>query len=189
MVIEERIYIKNMVCPRCIKVVRDELTKAGFEVEKVELGSALINHEKPDKDLLEKILSENGFELLEEKSARLINEIKLFIIDYIRTGKIEDDKIKLSSRLEEYFGKEYGYLSHIFSSSENSTLEKYIIAQKIELVKEWLVYDELSLSEISWKLGYKNVSYLSSQFKQLTGFSPSEFKKLKDHKRKALDSL
>lgn len=186
---EERIFIKNMVCPRCIKVVRDELLKAGFEVRTVELGSAVITKENGEKKLLEKILSENGFELLEEKAARLINEIKLFIIDYIRNGKIEDDNIKLSLRLEEYFGKEYGYLSHLFSSSENSTLEKYIIGQKIELAKEWLVYDELSLSEISWKLGYKNVSYLSSQFKQLTGFSPTEFKKLKDHKRKTLDSL
>ena len=186
---EERIYIKNMVCPRCIKVVRDELLKAGFEVSSVELGSAVINKENKGKKLLEKILSENGFELLEEKSARLVNEIKLFVIDYIRTGKIEDDTVKLSSRLEKHFGKDYAYLSHLFSTSENSTLEKYIIGQKIELAKEWLVYDELSLSEIAWKLGYKNVSYLSGQFKQLTGFTPTEFKKLKDHKRKALDSL
>lgn len=185
----EKIHIKNMVCPRCVKVVRDELTEAGFNVETVELGSAVINDENIDKKLLEKILSENGFELLEEKSARLVNEIKLFVIDYIRNGKIEDDSIKLSTRLEERFGREYGYLSHLFSISENSTLEKFIISQKIELVKEWLVYDELSLSEMCWKLGYKNVSYLSSQFRQITGFSPSEFKKLKDHNRKTLDSL
>lgn len=163
--------------------------KAGFNVETVELGSAIINDENIDKKLLQKILSENGFELLEEKSARLVNEIKLFVIDYIRNGKIEGDTIKLSSRLEGYLGKEYGSLSHLFSTSENSTLEKFIISQKIELVKEWLVYNELSLSEMSWKLGYKNVSYLSSQFKQITGFSPSEFKKMKDHHRKALDSL
>ncbi len=186
---ETRIYIKNMVCPRCIKVVHDELLKAGFDIGVVELGSVIIKSEKPDKEMLAKILLDNGFELLEDKSARLINEIKLFIIDYIRNGKIADDKIKLSSRLEEHFGKEYGYLSHIFSASENTTMEKYIIGQKIELVKEWLVYDELTLSEIAWKTGYKNVSYLSSQFKQLTGFSPSDFKKLKDHKRKTLDKV
>lgn len=186
---EDKIYIKNMVCPRCIRVVRDELLKAGFDVGSVELGSAVIKNENPDKKILKKILSDNGFELLEEKSARLINDVKLFVIDYIRNGKIEDDNMKFSSRLETYFGKEYGYLSHMFSVSENTTLEKYIIAQKIELIKEWLVYNELSLSEIAWKLGYKNVSYLSNQFKQITGFPPTEFKKLKDHKRKALDSL
>jgi YesN/AraC family two-component response regulator len=77
----------------------------------------------------------------------------------------------------------------MFSTSENTTLEKFIISQKIELIKEWLVYDELSLSEMSWKMGYKNVSYLSNQFKQITGFSPSQFKRLKDHKRRSLDDL
>jgi YesN/AraC family two-component response regulator len=186
---EEKIYIKNMVCPRCIKVIKDELFKAGFEVPSIELGSAIIKREKPDKKLLKQILTENGFELLEEKTARLINEMKLFIIDYIRNGKIQDDNVKLSSRLENHFGKDYGYLSHMFSTSENTTLEKFIISQKIELIKEWLVFDELSLSEMSWKMGYKNVSYLSNQFKQITGFSPSQFKRLKDHKRRSLDDL
>jgi YesN/AraC family two-component response regulator len=186
---ETRIYIKNMVCPRCIRIVKEELHKAGYQVKDVQLGSAIIQDTVIDRNKLAGILKENGFELLEEKSAKLINEIKVYIISYIRNGKIEDDSLKLSSRLEENFRKDYSYMSHIFSISENTTLEKYIIAQKIELVKEWLVYDELTLSEMAWKLGYKNVAYLSSQFKQITGFSPSGFKKLKDHKRKSLDSL
>jgi len=178
-----------MVCPRCVRVVNEELIKAGFNVIDVELGKATIKGGNPDKSKLSEILRNNGFELLEERSAKLISEMKMFIIKYIRDGHAEDEKIKLSVRLEKYFGREYGYLSQIFSASENATLEKFVIAQKIELVKEWLVYNELTLSEIAWKLGYKSVAHLSSQFKQLTGFSPSEFKKLKDHHRKSLDSI
>lgn len=187
--VETTIFIKNMVCPRCIRVVNEELTKAGFKVSDVELGTARISDANPDKAILARVLLENGFELLEEKSAKLINELKIYIINYIREGQIEDERIKLSHRLEEHFGKEYGYLSQIFSASENATLEKYVIAQKIELVKEWLVYNELTLSEMAWRLGYKSVAHLSSLFKQTTGFSPTEFKKLKEHHRKPLDEL
>jgi AraC-like DNA-binding protein len=183
------IYIRNMVCPRCIRVVNEELTKGGFKVTHVELGKATIADANPDKAKLSRILLDNGFELLEEKSARLISEMKVYIIQYIREGDAEDEKLKLSSRLERHFGKEYGTLSQIFSASENTTLEKFVIAQKIELVKEWLIYNELTLSETAWKLGYKSVAHLSSQFKHLTGFSPTEFKKLKDHHRKMLDSI
>lgn len=186
---ETTIYIKNMVCPRCIRVVGEELTKAGFGVSHVELGKATLIGGISDKVKLLQVLHDNGFELLEEKSAKLISELKVYIIRYIRDGHTKDEKIKLSARLEEYFGKEYGYLSQIFSAAENATLEKYVIAQKIELVKEWLVYNELTLSEMAWKLGYKSVAHLSSQFKQLTGFSPTEFRKLKEHHRKSLDEL
>jgi AraC family transcriptional regulator len=186
---ESTIYIKNMVCPRCIRVVNEELKKAGFKVTTVELGKATLAGGNPDKTTLTAVLLENGFELLEERSARLISELKGYIIRYIRDGHNEDENLKLSSRLEGHFGKEYGYLSQIFSTSENTTLEKFVIAQKIELVKEWLVYNELTLSEIAWKLGYKSIAHLSSQFKQLTGFSPTGFRKLKDHHRKSLDEL
>jgi AraC family transcriptional regulator len=186
---ETGIYIKNMVCPRCVRVVSEELTKAGFHVLQVELGKAVLSDADPDKAKLARVLQENGFELLEEKSARFISEMKVFIIGYIREDHSGEEKQKLSAVLERHFGREYGYLSQIFSASENSTLEKFVIAQKIELVKEWLVYNELTLSEIAWKLGYKSVAHLSSQFRQLTGFSPTEFKKLKDHHRKSLDSI
>ena len=183
------IYIKNMVCPRCVRVVNEELTKAGFHVADVELGKAKLSDANPDKAKLARVLQENGFELLEERSVKLISELKVYIISYIRDGHAKDEKKKLSVRLAEFFGKEYAFLSHHFSTSENTTLEKFVIAQKIEQVKEWLVYNELTLSEIAWKLGYKSVAHLSSQFKQLTGFSPTEFKKLKDNHRKSLDSI
>jgi YesN/AraC family two-component response regulator len=186
---ETRIYIKNMVCPRCIRIVKEELHKAGYQVKDVQLGSAIIQDTVIDRNKLAGILKENGFELLEEKSAKLINEIKVYIISYIRNGKIEDDSLKLSSRLEEHFRKDYSYMSHIFSISENTTLEKYIIAQKIELVKEWLVYDELTLSEIADQLGYSSVAYLSNQFKKVTGLTPGHFRQVKENKRKPLDQI
>ena len=178
-----------MVCPRCIRVVREELTKAGAIVGDVTLGTAKILHDDFDTSKLTSILSENGFELIEEKSAKLINTIKSFIIKYIRSGSLENQKLKISILLEQELNKDYNYLSQLFSQAENTTLEKYIIAQKTEQVKEWLVYDELTLSEMAYKLGYSSVAHLSNQFKQVTGFTPSAFKQLKQHHRKSLDEL
>ena len=178
-----------MVCQRCKRVVKEELEKAGFHVEHVELGKVVLSDENTDRDLLSRVLRDNGFDLLEEKSARLVNDIKTFIIQLIRQGELEVNKRKLSSLLEDHFFKEYKSLSQLFSNSENMTLEKYFIIQKVEQVKEWLVYNELTLSEMSFKLGYSSVAHLSSQFKQVTGFTPSAFKELKDHQRKNLDNL
>ena len=183
------IFIKNMVCPRCIKVVTDELTSNGFKLGKVELGKVDILNEPIDFNKLADILQDNGFELLEEKSAKLINEIKTFLIQYIRKGNLSEQKLKLSAVLEEKFQRDYNYMSHLFSQIENSTIEKYIIALKVELIKEWLAYNEQTLSEIAWELGYSSVAHLSSQFKQVTGFSPTEFKNLKNHVRKGLDEI
>ena len=98
-------------------------------------------------------------------------------------------KENLSEYLSRHLRKDYTYLSNLFSSVENTTIEQYFIQQKIEKVKEWLVYDELSLGEMAFKLGYSSVAHLSNQFKKITGFTPSQFKKLKDHHRKKLDSL
>jgi AraC-like DNA-binding protein len=183
------VFIKNMVCPRCIRVVAEELAKNGFEAEHVELGKAQILNKSIDVEKLSRLLKDNGFELLEEKTAKLINEIKTFLIQYIRQGNLSEQKLKLSAILEEQFHRDYNYLSHLFSQTENSTIEKYIIAQKIELIKEWLVYNELSLSQMAWELGYSSVAHLSSQFKQVTGFTPTEFKHLKNHQRKGLDEI
>lgn len=181
--------IKNMVCPRCIKVVREELTKAGATVGEVTLGTAEILSDDIETTKLAAILEENGFELIEEKSAKLVNAVKSFVIKLIRSGLLEDQKLKISTLLEQELSKDYNYISQLFSQAENTTLEKYIIAQKTEQVKEWLVYDELTLSEMAYKLGYSSVAYLSSQFKQVTGFTPSVFKKLKQHNRKSLDNV
>lgn len=178
-----------MVCPRCIKVVSNELTKAGAIIGEVTLGSAEIVNDDFDTAAFANVLKENGFELIEEKSAKLVNAIKSFVITLIRSGNLEDQKLKISSLLEQELGKDYNYLSQLFSHTENTTLEKYIIAQKTEQVKEWLVYDELTLSEMAFKLGYSSVAHLSTQFKQVTGFTPSSFKQLKNHHRKSLDEV
>lgn len=178
-----------MVCQRCVRVVKEELEKAGFHPVGVSLGEAELRDSAPDIRRLGQVLAANGFELLEEKSARLINSIKQFAVNHVRSGSQEESTAKFSKLLEAEFHKDYGYLSQLFSQSENTTLEKYLIAQKVELVKEWLVYDELTLSEMSYRLGYSSVAHLSNQFKQVTGFSPSEFKKLKRHERKGIDEV
>jgi AraC family transcriptional regulator len=181
------LYIKNMVCPRCIRVVREELEKAGLAVEEVKLGEARVLG-ATDTARIGEILKANGFELLEDKNIRLVEKIKSLIIDLVH-HRGEPINENYSSYLSRETGKDYSVLSHLFSEAENITIEKYIINQKIEKVKELLVYNELSLSEIAYMLGYSSVAYLSSQFKQVTGFTPSGFKKLKSHGRKTIDSV
>jgi AraC-like DNA-binding protein len=183
------IFIKNMVCPRCIRVVNEELSSNGFKVESVELGKAVIAGDTVDTKTLADVLEKNGFELLEEKSAKLVSEMKTFLIGYIRKGELSEPKLKISAVLEQKFRRDHSYLSHLFSQMENNTLEKFIINQKIEMIKEWLAYDELSLAEIAWQLGYSSTAHLSNQFRQVTGFSPSEFRNKKGHYRKSLDEI
>ncbi len=178
-----------MVCQRCERVVEEEFAKAGFRLNTIELGRVVLSDDNPDLTKIAALLSENGFELLEEKTSRLIKDIKTFIIQLIRTGSLENNKKNISSLLEDQFHKERKYLSQLFSNSENITLEKFFISQKVEQVKEWLVYNELTLSEMAFRLGYSSVAHLSSQFKQVTGFTPSNFRELKDHRRKSLDDM
>ncbi len=185
------IHIKNMVCNRCIKVVREELEKLGYKIEEIALGEATISSEnKIDFELINKILTENGFELIDSRQSRLIEKIKVTIIKTIgemAEGNLKD--IQFSELLQESLNLSYQYLSGLFSSSEGITIEKYIILQKVEKVKELIVYDELSLSEISFRLGYSSVQHLSSQFKKVTGLTPSHFKKIRNIKRNPLDKL
>ena len=181
-----------MVCPRCIKVVKDELTKIGLSIKKVELGEATveINNKSLNLDEIKNVLENNGFELLDDKQGKLVEKIKTLIIDKIQNTKPgELEKFNFSKYLSENLNVTYQYLSHLFSSLEDTTIEKYIINQKIEKVKELLVYDELTLSEISYNLGYSSVQHLSSQFKKITGFTPSHYKGLKHKKRIPLDKV
>ena len=186
------LHIKNMVCDRCIKVVREELEKLGYETDNVILGEARISSEKKQFDLngIRKTLEENGFELINDKQAKLIEEIKISLIDLIHYKSANElEKISLSKFLSEKFHHSYQHISSLFSSKEGITIEKYFINQKIEKAKELLVYNELTLSEISYKLGYSSVQHLSNQFKKVTGFTPSEFKKLRVKKRLPLDKV
>jgi len=181
-----------MVCPRCIKVVKEELIKIGLKVKNVELGEATIetNNKPVNFDEVRNILETNGFELLDDKQGILVEKIKTLVIEKIQaTQPGEIEKFNFSKYLSENLNVTYQYLSHLFSSLEDTTIEKYIIHQKIEKVKELLVYDELTLSEIAFNLGYSSVQHLSSQFKKVTGFTPSHYKSLKHKKRIPLDKV
>lgn len=185
------IHIKNMVCNRCIKVVREELENLGYQVNSVVLGEATIqSKDKINFDLINKVLTENGFELIDSRQSRIIEKIKITVIETIRDmaeGKLKN--ISFTDLLQENLNLSYQYLSTLFSSLEGITIEKYIILQKIEKVKELIVYDELSFSEIAYRLGYSSVQHLSSQFKKITGLTPSHFKKIKSFKRNPLDKI
>lgn len=185
-----KIFIKNMVCDRCIMVVENTLQELGLEACKVRLGEAELeeNLGAEQKAALGKALSELGFELIDDKKSRVIEQIKNIVRDLVhhRDGEM---KTNLSDIISSELHYEYGYLSNLFSAVEGTTIEKYYIAQKIERVKELLVYDELSLNEIADLLHYSSVAYLSNQFKKVTGLSPSHFKQIKAEKRKPLDRV
>lgn len=185
-----KLYIKNMVCDRCKMVVNAEIEKLGLHPVSVELGEVEIEEntvENVKSKLLQNFQS-LGFDLIDDKKSRLIEQIKTVIIDLVH-GKDNTVKYNLSEVLSEELHHDYAYLSNLFSEVEGITIEKYYIAQKIEKVKELLVYDEFSLSEIAFRLNYSSVGYLSNQFKKVTGLSPSHFKKIKDEKRKPLDKI
>lgn len=187
---ETKLYIKNMVCQRCVKVVKDELQKLSYEVSDITLGEANIKSDrKPDLSEIKKVLVENGFDLVDDKNSKIIEKIKVLIIDKIHHHNSDIEKFSFSKYLANEIGMNYSQLSSIFSSMEGITIEKFIIKQKIEKVKELLTYDELTLSEIAYKLGYSSVQHLSNQFRQITGLNPSYFKKLKEKRRKPLDNL
>lgn len=185
------LHIKNMVCARCIKVVTDELNGLGFSILGIELGKAVIKDQlsENDKGTIREMLLINGFELIDDKKTRIIDQIKTEIINLIHYQKEKPSHINLSDFLSKEIGYDYSYLSNLFSSVEGTTIEKYVINQKIEKVKELLVYDELSLNEISFQLGYSSVQHLSNQFRKITGLSPSHFRKIRVSKRKPLDSI
>lgn len=185
------LHIKNMVCKRCIKVVQDELENIGVEIDSIELGCVIVKEEIPENKLpaIRNLLYDNGFELIDDKKGRLIEKIKTIIIDDIHYSSQTDKQYNSSKFLAEKTGYDYSYISKLFSAVEGITIEKYIIRQKVEKVKELLVYDELSIKEIAFQLGYSSTQHLSNQFKKVTGLSPSHFKSLKIHKRKPLDEV
>ena len=185
------LHIRNMVCNRCIKVVKDEFKKLNLEIDTIELGKVSISSSLNDSKLAEikEVLDNNGFELIDDKKSKLIDRIKTLIIEIIHYDRKVSASINSSEFISKEMGYDYSYLSNLFSSVEGITIEKYIINQKIEKVKELLVYDELSLKEISFQLGYSSVQHLSNQFKKISGFTPSHFKKLKENKRKPLDEV
>jgi len=188
------LYIKNMVCNRCVMAVQEVFEKHGLHPSKIVLGEVELTENKIDIDKLKSIdaeLQALGFERIDDRKARMIEAMKNKIIEMIHHSKELDRKHNWSDILSEALHYEYNYLSSLFSSVEGITLEQYIIRQKIEKAKELLFYDELNLSEIAEKLGYSSVAHLSAQFKKITGFTPSELKKSRTSKeiRKPLDRI
>lgn len=179
-----------MVCNRCKTAVQNEFEKIGVVPVSIELGEVETSQELTQKQLseLENSLKHIGFELIDDKKSQLIEQIKNEIIRLVHHSE-EIENTNLSTILSSKLHYEYNYLSNLFSEVEGTTIEKYFISQRIEKVKEFLVYDELSLSEIANQMGYSSVAYLSSQFKKVTGLTPTFYKSLKESKRKNIDEL
>lgn len=184
-----KIYIKNMVCDRCRRVVAEELQKLGYPVEQVTLGEAEVAAGEIDLERIREVLEKNGFELLDDRKTQLIEKVKVAIIELVHQAGEQELHTNTSDYIAEKVGLDYNYLSSLFSSFEGITIEKYLILQRIERVKELLVYDELSLKEIAFKLGYSSVAHLSNQFKKVTGLTPSHFKQVRSERRKTLDKV
>jgi AraC-like DNA-binding protein len=185
-----KIFIKNMVCNRCITAVKKIFNDLDIVVNSVQLGEVqtLKNLDNKQIRVVDEKLQAIGFNILEDSSQRLIEKVKKSVILIINGLDVSEDFI-LSKHLADELHKDYSAISKTFSQHENVTLEQYFILQKIEKAKELLRYGELNLTEISGKLGYKSVQHLSAQFRNVTGFTPSHFKKLKERHRIPLDQI
>ena len=184
------IYIKNMVCRRCILTVSNIFKENGIMPASVELGTVVLSEPIPEgkKDCIRRRLEENGFEVIDDKRMRVIEQIRIGVIEFVRHPEYQE-KMNLSDYLQDKCRREYSALSKLFTEMKGISIERYYLAQRIELVKELLVYDELTVSEIADKLHYSSVAHLSAQFKAQTGLSPTQFKAMKGHKLKPLDEI
>jgi AraC-like DNA-binding protein len=179
-----------MVSNHCKTVVKEELKKLGLHFIVVDLGEIEIMEElsQEQRDQLKLVLSDLGFELMDDKRAVLIEKVKNVIIEMVHYSD-EMIKINFSDFLSKKLDHDYTYLSNMFSEVKGITIQQFIIIHKVERIKELLMYDELNLTEISYKLNYSSVAHLSNQFKKITGLSPSHFKQLKDKRRDAIEEI
>lgn len=179
-----------MVCQRCIMTVETILDSLGIAYNKVELGEVTIPEKLTAKatEQLREALKKVGFELIESRVNKIIEDVKKAVMEYLALG-MDGQNIKLSVFITKGIPYDYSYISDLFSSIEGKTIEQYFILQRIEKVKELLVYDQLSLTEISYQTGFSSVHHLSSQFKKVTGLTPSYFKKIGQDRRKSIDQV
>jgi len=185
-------FIKNMVCGRCERSVVRLLESLGLQVKSIRLGEAEIEGAASSGQIgqLRQLLKNEGFELLDDRTGRIIEQVKNLIVQEVHHEAAQKpEAMNFSDFLSKKTGFDYSQLSKLFSSVEGLTIEKYIIAQKIERVKELLVYDELTLSEIAWRLAYSSSQHLSNQFRQVTGMTPTAFKSSHRHERKHIDAV
>ncbi len=185
-----RLFIKNMVSNRCKLILKSELESLGIKFTRLELGEVDITEMLSDykRECLKIALLRTGLELMDDRKAMIIEKIKTVIIEMIHYNE-NLPKTNFSEYLSSKLTYDYTYLSNLFSGVKGTTIEHYIIINKIERVKELLDYNELTLTEIALKLHYSSVSHLSNQFKKITGYSPSSFKKLQDKQLNSLESL
>jgi AraC-like DNA-binding protein len=179
-----------MVSNRCKLAVKEELKKLGLHFIMVELGEVEImeNITTEQRILLNQRLTSIGLELMDDKRSVLIEKIKTTIIEMIHHSE-EVTKLNFSHYLNEKLNHDYTYMANLFSEVQGTTIEQFIIAHKVERIKELLIYDELNITEIAWKLNYCSVAHLSNQFKKITGLSPSHFKKLKVKRRSPIEEV
>jgi len=179
-----------MVSIRCKMMVKVELEKLGLRYKTVELGEAEIEGDisQAQWDELNKALKKSGIELMEDKKSILIEKIKNIIIELVHYSE-EPLEVNFSEHLSTKLNHDYTYLANLFSETQGVTIEHFHIMHKIERIKELLVYDELNITEIAWKMHYSSVAHLSNQFKKMTGLTPSFFKKIKQKKRDALEDM
>jgi AraC-like DNA-binding protein len=185
-----KIYVKNMACESCKVVVRGALKELDISAVKVELGEIEIKENLSDdeKIKLNSKIKKAGLELLEKKDGVLIEKIRKVIIDYVYKSD-EKPNIKFSVLLSEKLNHSYTYLANFFSEVEATTIEQYIIALKIERIKELIIFGEHTFSEIADQLHYSSVAHLSTQFKKITGLTPSHFKALKEKRRITIQNI
>ncbi len=178
-----------MVCNRCIMAVKQVFEKMKLQTLNISMGEVELKDPltKKQENELQENLNSLGFELLDDQKQKQIEKIKTLLIQKVQTGDIQEH-FSITDFLTQKIHKDYSQLSKLFSEVEGITIEQFFILQKIEKVKEWLIYNEINLSEIAWKLGYSSVAHLSAQFKKVTGLTPSAFKKIGGN-RKSLDLI
>jgi AraC family transcriptional regulator len=185
------LHIKNMVCHRCLMIIRQQVESLGFTVKEVALGHVEIAPE-PDEEQLQCLtaaLKVPGFELINKEADKTIEAIKNVVIELIHHTDLSKSHTSFSDLIAKRVGKDYAHLSRLFSNAKDTTIERFIIEQKIEKTKELMEYGELNLNEISYKMGYSSSSHLSTQFKSVTGLTPSRFKASEKAVRKAIDKI
>lgn len=183
-----KLLIKNMVCPRCIIAVKEILAGVGVTVKAISLGDVETEEELSCEHRLSvaRKLQEQGFEWLDDPRSQLVEQIRLTVMQWVRT---DDNRCKMSDYLSHQLHKDYTALSKLFSEVRGMTIERFAIIHRIEYAKELMCYSQLSTSEIAYRLGYSSPAHLSRQFKQVTGMTPKEFRALGHHGRVSLDAL
>jgi len=187
----QKLYIKNMVCSRCVKMLQLELNSIGVEVKKIQLGEVVISYdsEKLGMKQIKELLERNEFELIADKEKQIVEKVKMAVIEMLDASVKQELSLKNSEYISEKVGNNYSYLSRLFAKHQKMTIEQYSILLKMEKVKELLEHEEDAMSEIADKIGYSSVQYLAKQFKNSTGFSIADYKKFIRINRKPLDRI